>query len=796
MLKQNLFLFIRRLFRNKTQFFITLSGMVLALTAIILAFTFIRDEKGFDRFHADTENIFRVNKWYTEPSGEKVRVAETPGLMSAQLVNDFPEVVSSIRAAPWFDDVLLSYNNKNLKSTKWLFADSNFFSFFNFKILRGGNASDVLNGPGKMLITPAMARSLFGDADPIGQVIKGLNDKLYTISGIVEDAPRQSHIQYDVLVSYATTSGGENFLDFSFMNNWLGQTVYTYVRLQQTDQVLSVNKKLPQFTASYMPNRVDMYDFYLQPFSDIYLNSHDIRFLRGGKYGSATFLRTFTLISILILLIACFNYTNIVTAQSLQRSKEVGIKKILGAEKRQLLLQFLLETISLMVVAALIAFAAAFLLLPQLNNWFQKDIPAHKIYQPAILGLIALTIFITTIVSGLVPGLILSGFKPISILQKKLQLSPGGELSRRILVTAQLCIGIGLIAGALVLNSQFRYLLNKDLGFNKDQVLTMETSPGIRENSFAYRQEIEAIPGVKSISICQAAMPEGTFTTTVIPEGNNNEEVPAREFRVDSNYMKTYGLQLAAGRFLGRPSDIDPGALIINEAMARQMQWKEPIGKRIRFGGDSTMFPVVGVLKDFHFSSLHETVMPLVMYLNQRNGNISILFETAQLNSILPKLDKTWKQFEPRYPFEYQFLDEYFAAGYGKEKQLVTIISLFTAIAIFIACLGLYGLAAFSISRRTKEIGIRKVLGASVSGIVLLLSKNFLKPVGIAFLITTPVVWYLINKWLQNFAFHISLSWWILIIPGILMLIIVFLTVSFQSVKAAITNPVKSLRTE
>jgi putative ABC transport system permease protein len=795
MIKQNLQLFIRRLLRNKTQFFITLSGMVLALTAIILAFTSINDEKQYDRFHNDTNNIFRVNKWNKESSGEKVKLAETPGLMSAQLVNDLPEIVSSTRIAPWFDDVLLSYNNKNIKTKKWVFADSNFFSFFNFQLLKGDPAQ-VLNGPGKMLVTPILAKAIFGDADPVGQVIKGIDDKLYTVSGIVAEAPRRSHIQFDVLVSYATTSGGENFLDFSFMNNWLGQTVYTFVRLQKPEQLTSVNKKLPAFTARYMSNRTDVYDFYLQPFSDIYLNSYDIRSLRGGKYGSAAFLQTFTLISLLILLIACFNYVNIVTAQSLQRAKEVGVKKILGAQRKQLILQFLFETVTLMIFASLLALIAAMLLLPQLNNWFQKDIPTYTIYQIPVLGILALTILITTLVSGLVPAFILSGFKPMSIFQKKFNLSPGGELSRGALVTIQLCIGIGLIGGALVLNRQFSYIMNKDLGFNKDQVINLKTPPGIRDKSVAFRQETESLTGVKSISICGAAMPEGTFTSTVIPEGNNGQEMVVREFRVDTSYMRTYGLQLAAGRFFGLTSDNNAGGLVINESFAKQMQWKEAIGKRIRFASDTAMYPVIGVLKDFNFSSLHETIMPVVMYLNRRTGNISIQFEAAQVSGLLPKLETVWKKFEQRYPFEYEFLDQNFAANYGKEKQLVTAILVFTIIAITIACLGLYGLAAFAISRRTKEIGVRKVLGAPVSGIVMLLVKNFLKPVVLAFVIATPIVWYLINQWLQNFAFHIKIGWWLLAIPGVSMLLIVFATISFQTIRAAFANPIKSLRTE
>ena len=796
MFKHNFLLFLRGLTRHKSNSIITLSGIVLGLSAVLLAFTFISDERGFDQFHAKSDRLFRVNKTYQEPSGDLTKNAETPGKMAAALDEDFPEVEAAAHVAPWFSEVLVTYDDQNIEVENWMFADSNFFRLFDFEIIKGGDRSQVLSRPGQVLLTPSLAQALFGDQNPVGKTIQGLNDKEFTVSGIVEEASRQSHIRYQAIASWASTESGSGVLDFSFINNWLGQTVYTYVLLRQPEQMASVNEKLLGFTAQYMPDRTEMYGFYLQPLRDIYLKSSDLLYLRGGKYGSATFLRTFSIIALLILLIACFNYINITTARSLQRAKEVGVKKVLGAGKGQLVRQFLTETMGMTLLAAFVAFALAQFLLPQLNVWFEKDIPSASLIAPQTIAFLLGTVLLASLFSGLFPGILLSKFKPASILRSSFKLSPGGEMPRQILTTLQLAISVGLIAGTLMLHRQFQFLLDRDLGFDKEQVMVMHTPPGIDSSAVAFRQALEALPGVTSISICNAAMPDGTFGSTVVPEGSPGE-VPVQMFRVDSNYLKTYGLNLAAGRYLNRASDAGAdGPVVVNEAMVRQMGWEKGVGKTIKFVGDDTPYPIVGVIEDFNYSSLHQPVNPLVMYINQRKSNISVRFEPQQLTSLLPQVEKLWKRFEARHPFGYYFLDEFFAENYLKEKQMVRTITLFAGVAIFIACLGLYGLVSFAIARRRKEIGIRKVLGASVPGLLALLTKDFLKPILAAMLVATPVVWYFLQGWLENFTYHISLSWWVFALAGVLMLGIVFLTVGFQSMQAALANPVESLKSE
>lgn len=796
MFRQNINLFFRSFTRHKFHSLITISGLVLGLTAVLLAFIFISDEKDFDTFHTKADRVFRMNKHYTPPSGERSKNAETPGLMAAALDTDFPEVEAAAHISPWFDEVLVTYEDQNIQVKNWLFADSNFFRLFDFEILRGEHRSKVLARPGQVLLTPALAQSLFGDQDPIGETIQGLNDQAFTVSGIIKEAPRQSHIQYEAIASWASTEPGSGVLDFSFMNNWLGQTVYTYTLLRQPEQITAVNQKLPEFTTRHMPNEAERYDFFLQPLSDVYLHSNDIRYLRGGKYGSAPFLKTFSIVGLLILLIACFNYINVTTARSLQRAKEVGVKKVLGAAKQQIVRQFLSETMAMTMLAAFSALVLAQLLLPKLNLWFEKDIPSNLLIQPLTLGFLLGVVLLTGMVSGLFPSLLLAKFQPVKVLRSTERLSPGGQFPRQLLTTLQLIIGVGLIAGTLLLNSQFRYLLNRDMGFDKEQVMVVHSTADIQKNVEAIQQELNNLPGVSSVSICQAAMPDGTFGTTVIPEGNNGEELPIQLFRVDSSYLKTYGIDLAEGRFLNRPSDIEPGTLVVNETFVKQMGWAEGVNKMIQFPGSEVRYPVVGVVKDFHYNSLHQPIDPIVMYLDERKHNISLRIDPQQIATLLPQVQKLWKKFEARHPFEYYFLDAFFAERYVKEKQMVGVISLFAAIAIFIACLGLYGLASFAIARRRKEIGIRKVLGATIVGIVNLLTKDFLKLVFIALFIGSPLAYYFIDQWLQDFAYRVDIQWWVFALAGALMLIIVLFTVSFQSIRAALANPVESLRSE
>ncbi len=790
MLQQNVRLFLRAIIRQKVHFLLTISGLVLGLMAVLLAYIFIQDEHHFDAFHTKADRIFRVNKFIKENNGDLTKNAETPGKMAPALDADFPEVELATHIAPWFDKVLMSHEDQNTFVKNWVFVDSNFFQVFDYQMIRGDNPAKILSTPGQIIITPTLAQTLFGGQDPIGKIIKGQNDKEFMVAGLAKAPPRQSHIQFDALVSWASTETRSNLLNFSFMNNWLGQTVYTYLLLRKPEQVAAVNEKLPDFTAQYMDNRKDIYTFFLQPLKEVYLQSTDLQYLRGGKYGSATFLRIFSIIALMILLIACFNYINITTAKSLQRAKEIGVKKVLGVKKKQLIAQFMTETIGMTAIASLMAIGLAQFGLSLLNNWFEKDIPLHVLYSVESLGFIGFIVFTTSLIAGLFPSWLLTKFKPISVLKSTFKFAPGGEWPRQVLTTLQLTISIGLIAGTFILHRQFNYILSKDLGFDKTQVLVMNTPPGVASNATAFKNELAALPGVKSISMCNAAVGDGTFGSSVIPEGSNNEEQFVQEFRVDSNYMKTFGMELVAGRFLR------PGAVVVNETFVKQVGWEKPLERTVKFPGSEQKYPIVGVLKDFHFNSLHQEVSPLLMYLDKRISNTSVRLDPNQLSTLLPQMKKLWEKFESRFPFDYYFVDDFFAKKYTTEQQMLKVITFFAFLAIFIACLGLYGLASFAIARRTKEIGIRKILGASITGIVGLLSSRFIKLVFIALLIATPIVCYYTNDWLNGFAYRVDLSWWVFILAGMVVLGIVFLTVSFQSVRAALANPVNSLRSE
>lgn len=472
------------------------------------------------------------------------------------------------------------------------------------------------------------------------------------------------------------------------------------------------------------------------------------------------------------------------------------MKKVLGAGKQQIVRQFITETFGGAFIAAIIAFGLCQLILPGFNNWFDKDVPAVQLTHPAVFVFLTGLVAFIALSAGWFPSVLLARLQPASTLQTKLKIQPAGQLPRQILTTLQLTISISLIASTLILQRQFAYMINLDLGFDKEQIMVLHTPPGIDSSDIPFRQALSILPGVKSISICQAAMSDGTFGSTTIPEGNNGQEIPVQMFRVDSNYLNTYGLELTEGRFLNRSGDFDPGAMIVNETLVKQIGWDEGIGKTLQFPGEETRYPIVGVVKDFYYNSLHLPVGPLAMYLDGRKSNISVRFDPQNAATLLPQIENLWNRFESRYPFDYYFLDEFFAQNYQKEKQMMGIIAFFAGIAIFIACLGLYGLTSFSLARRKKEIGIRKVLGASIPNILGLLTKNFLYPISVALLLGTPVTWYFLRQWLASFAYHVPLSWWVFLLAGVAMLAIVVITVSFQSFRAALANPVESLRSE
>ncbi|MCB0582286.1 MAG: ABC transporter permease [Phaeodactylibacter sp.] len=788
---------VRRLLTREWGYsLINLSGLVLGLAAVLLAFAFIRDEIQYDAFHAKADRIFRVNKWVQEDSGERFLVAETPGLMAPALVQDYPEVEAATRFAPWFDEVLLTHEGQSVKTEAFAFADTNFLQLFDFRMLRGG--ASALAAPGQLLLTPRLAAALFGEEDPMGKAVLGLNDQAYTVAGVIENPPRRSHLQFEALASWASTEPGSGLHDFNFMNNWLGQTVYTYLLLQEAGREETLEARFPAFVERYMDNRVGMYDFFLQPLSEVYLHSGDIRYLRGNKYGSAVFLRTFSIIALLVLLVACFNYINISTAKSVERSKEIGVKKVLGAGRRALQVQFLAETLLFVGLAAVLAIGLAHFLAPRFNALFGRDIPPELLADGWALGFLALSILAVSLLAGAFPAAVLSGYQPIEVLKSGKAEARGGGGPRSVLTALQLSLAVGLIAGTIVLNRQFDYMLSKDLGFDKEQVLVMSTPPGIERKADLFRGELEQLPGVESVSICQATIRSGTFGTTVLPEGSNGREVPVQAYRVEENFLETFGIELAAGRFLSTkyPTDTSIGALVVNEQMARQMGWDEALGKTIKFSVEGMAYSVVGVARDFHFSTFQEPIGPVVMYLDGRKHNISVRFDREQLSSLLPALGRLWESYESRFPFEYYFLDEFFAKDYLAEQRMVKVLGIFSLLAIFIACLGLYGLAAFTVARRVKEIGIRKVLGASVSNILLLLHRPLFYLAMVGFLVGGALSWYLLQAWLQQYAYAIRLTPWAFLLAGLLTLAVASGAVLFQSLRAALGNPAEALRYE
>lgn len=776
---------------------INVLGLTVALACSILALAFINDELSFDKFHTKKNRLYRLNKKSLNlNTGVAKLTAENSGLMGPTILEEYPEVENIARICPWWDDVVISWGDKNVKVKDFLFVDSAFFDLFDFKLIKG-NQNSALVAPSSIIITEDLAEKLFGKDDPIGQTVIGLQSLEYHVTGVVENPPRNSHIQYDALISWTTTVPGIGPLPFNWMNNWYAQAIFTYVLTKQGVNIDQLQSKFPDFMQRNFPDRADQYFLYLQPFQDIYLKSSDVTGIRNARLGSGLYIKIFSLTAIFVLLIACINYININTAKATKRAREVGIRKVMGASKKQLLLQFFGESFLITLLSGLLALFLADLAIPAFNQLAGRYIPIDILLSTKVLiptfGIIA----IVSIVAGTYPALVLSSFSPAAALRSSAKSKITGNTARQVLTTFQFAISVMLITGTILVFSQMDYLNTKDLGFAKDQVLVLNIANSISSRYQTFQNEIEQHPDVISTAAGQAAIGSGTYTTTVVKEGEE-DELGVRIFRTDGNFIKTYGMEIIEGRDLNTNIASDSNALIVNEAFVKQMGWEDPTNQQVQFNPQGPKFPIIGVVKNFHYNPLTtSTVGPIAMFIWPRNfHNLSVRITGQNIPETLSYIESIWNNFESRFPFEYYFVDQWFNDNYKTQQQLFKTVSIFSLISILIACLGLYGLTSFTIEQRTKEIGIRKVFGASVSSIATMINKKFILLVGIGFLIASPFTYYLVDGWLQSFAYRIPVYSWAFIVAGLLVVAIAVLSVSIQALRAAMVSPVKSLSHE
>lgn len=796
MLRNYLKIAFRNLRRSPGYTVLNILGLALGMACCLLIALWVQDEIAFDRFHTKSDRIYRFNKVHTLPTGAQEIHALSSGPMAPTLEADFPEIEEAVRIFPWWGKILLGHEGERIPVPDVTFADANLFDVFDFHLLQG-DPSTALEAPLSIILTESLARTLFEDADPLGQYILGQGDLSYRVTGIVEDAPPHSHLRYQAFVSWSSVVPGNNALELDWLDRWLPQTLFTYVLLQPDADPAALEAKFPAFMQQHFSERSDQYQFYLQPLTSIYLGSSDVLYQRSMVQGNQSYVYVLSVVALLILLIACVNFVNLSTARAGRRAVEVGVRKTVGARRRQLIIQFLGEAFLLVFIGLGLALVFTETALPYINHLADKQLMRFAWAEPSVLAVLAGLGMAIGLGAGCYPSLVLSGFRPAQVL--KGQSAVGGHVFRQILVTAQFAASIALLTGTYIVYQQMQFVQSANPGYDRDKIIVLPIGPTDIGNQFdAFKKEVLLHPNVTHAAGSNSVPGEDFSTFSIQPEGRaDDEDLTAAALHLhDEDLLDAYGMELNTGRFfeVGRPAD--SSAIVINESMMRSLGWREAVGKRFDVPGDVDNGTIIGVVKDFQTASMHQEIAPLFMILKPRPGNLSVRITGTDLPATLNHLRATWEQFETRYPFEYRFLDDAFALLYQTDLRLLQTLGIFATLAILVACLGLFGLSAYTAEQRTKEIGVRKVLGASVPALVGLLSKDFARLVCIGFVVAAPLAYVAATRWLDAFAYRIGISWWIFLLVGLIALCIALITVCYHAVHAALADPVKSLRYE
>lgn len=799
---------LRNLRKHTAYSLINITGLGIGMAACVLILLYVNDELRYDRFQEHADHIYRAGV-HGVISGSEFRSATTSAPMAATLMEEMPEVVSATRL--WDTGrVLISRDDQRFYEDNFLWADSTVFDVFTLPLVQG-DPQTALTQPNSLVLSQTTARKYFGEADPMGQVLRYDGNADYRVTGVMQDIPRQSHFRADFLASIVTRERSQS-------PRWISNSFLTYMRLHPTATGADVEAKLPNLIEKYVvpqieaavgQNYEDMvaaglkYEFFVQPLVDLYLRAEGVENSLGAT-SDIRYVYILGAIALVILLIACINFMNLSTARSANRAKEVGLRKVLGSARVQLIRQFLGESVLLSVLGLVVAIVLIHAVLPAFNGLADKSLVLGLAEQGWVYAALVGIALVAGLLAGLYPAFVLSSFKPVAVL--KGQFSSGAKSSwmRSGLVVVQFGISMVLLIGTGVVYNQLDYMQNKRLGFTDEQVVVVPLETSDARDSFeSIRSSLLQNPNI--ISVSNAGVIPGRFysDTAFRPEGRDDVHV-FYQGDISHDYLETFEMELAAGRAFSRDFTTDAdGAFLINETAARDLGWtpEEAIGKRLDMvaaaddGGDITK-TIVGVIKDFHVESLHAPIMGAVLDLDNDDYYLAARLRSERIAESLALIEAQVQTYQPAHPHRYFFLDEDFGRQYQQEERLSSIFSGFTGLAIFIACLGLFGLASFITQQRTKEIGVRKVLGASVVSIVVLLSKEFTKLVLIASLVAFPIAYFLMDRWLQDFAYSAGISPLTFVLAAVLALAIAWLTVSYQSLKAAISDPVKSLRYE
>jgi putative ABC transport system permease protein len=806
MLKTYFKIALRSLSRNKIFTAINIFGLAFGISTCLLILLFLQDELGYDSFNKKADQMYRV-VFRGSVQGEKMKEAMVMPPVAQTLKMEYPEVLEATRLRS-FGTPRISYGDKTFKENAFAYADSNFFQVFTLPFIEGDPKTALLE-PNTIVISETMAKKYFGYENPIGKMLefKDWNTN-FKITAVMRNMPKNAHFHFDLFGSMASFPQSREF-------SWMTSEYYTYLVLQKGYDYKKLEAKLPKDVEKYMGSQLQKalgmnytqfrqkgneLGLYLQPIRDIHLRS-DLN-LELEPVSDIRYIYIFSVVAVFMLFIACINFMNLSTAGASRRAREVGIRKVLGSLKRQLINQFLLESILITSFALLISLLFVYWALPFFNTLSGKNLSLNMLSNPWIVpGLLTFGLFIG-VLAGCYPAFFLSSFNPIKVLKGKLVSNNKTASLRSGLVVFQFFISIVLIVGTTIVHKQLSFIQNTKLGYDKEKVLIVQEAYWLGKNEEVFRQQLLQDPRVANVSISSYIPAGNSYNNNFMVYADNKSDqfVKTLRYDVDYDYMQTLGMQMLFGRNFSKSFGTDSAGIIINEETAKAFGWeKDAIGHRLtRTENDGTKFTyhVIGVVKNFHFKSFHETISPLVMVLGYNSENIIVKAKSRDIAGLLNTMKKNWTDLKAEVPFSYSFLDERFYDTYRSEQKVSLILSIFAGLTIFVTCLGLFGLATFTAEQRTKEIGIRKVLGASVISIVSLLSKDFLKLIFIGFSISTPVAWFIMNKWLQDFAYRINISWWVFLFAAAIAITITMLTISFRAIKAAVVNPVDSLRSE
>jgi putative ABC transport system permease protein len=792
MIKNYLKVAWRNLVRNKAHTFINMAGLAVGLACSLFILLWIQSEKGIDAFHKNGRNLYAV---YQRQYFDNKVVGQyfNPGLLPAELKKNIPEIEYATAASFGFDDYHTFKVGDKILKINGAAADSDFFKMFSYSLLQG-NAQTALNNVSGISVSKKMAEDFFGSPQAaMGKTIRYDNQKDFIITSVFDNVGANSSIKFDYLINWTS------FLkDNPWAKSWDNNGPLTYVQLRADANPVLVDKKITHFLEAYdkyLKKGVFMEELSLQQFDQVYLNNN----IKNGKPegGRVEYVRLFGIVAVFILLMACINFMNLTTARSVKRAREIGVRKVVGAERGMLISQFISESLLLTAISVVISLLLLTLLLPVFNQITQKQIEL-PFNQPSFwLKLTAITL-ITGLVSGSYPALFLSSFNPVKVLKGTLRLNTGTTLLRKGLVVFQFVLAVVLIIGTIIVSRQVNYIQSINLGYNRENLVYAPIEGNLRQNFEVFKNEALKMPGIKSITR-SASTPTNIIPSTIGVrwEGKDpNANISFNNTSVGYDFVSTMQLKLVAGRDFSRDFPTDSNNYILNEAALKRIGYSNPIGRSFTQWGQQGK--IIGIVKDFHFSSLHDQIKPLILRYGEKDegGNMLVRTMPGQTKQALASLEKISKQLNPNFKFTYTFSDEEYNKLYNNEQVVSKLSNSFSFLAIFISCLGLLGLAMFTAEQRLKEIGIRKVLGASVSSLFTLLSSEFLWLVFIALIIASPIAWYAMNMWLQSFAYRTPVEWWMFALSGGIIIGIALITVSFQAVKAAIINPIKSLRNE